>query len=93
MEISDPFSPKYDPKTIAEYNHHFKYSPALKISNDTYKKQRTLSYYYKWFYNLKKFIDNLNNLKYVVENPDSKADLFAQTAYYLIFQKFAAANS
>ncbi len=89
QKISDPFSPNYDPKMVSEYIHKFNYSPALKITNSDYKEQRTLSYYYKWFNNLKKFIDTQDKFSEFMENPSNKPDLYAKLAFYLIFQKFA----
>ena len=78
---------------VAEYFHNLKYNPALKITNSTYKNQRTLSYYYKWFHNLQKFINTLDNLSDFVKNPSNKPDLYTKLAYYLIFQKFAGLES
>jgi len=92
QKITDPFSPEYDPKMVSEYIHKFKYSPALKISNSTYKKQRTLSYYYKWFNNLQKFIDISEDLNEFAKNPSNNPNLFTQLANYLISHKFAGLN-
>ena len=92
QEKSDPFNPNYDHKLVSEYIHKFKYSPALKISNSTYKNQRTLSYYYKWFNNLKKFIDTQDKLSEFVEDTANKPDLYAKLAHYLLYQKFAGLN-
>jgi len=92
QKFSDPFTPNYDPKTVSDYIHKFKYSSALKITNSTYKNQKTLSYYYKWFNNLKKFINIQDNLSKFVEDPANKSDLYAKLAHFLIFQKFAGLN-
>ncbi len=86
---TDPFNPKYDPKLVSEYIHEFKYSPALKITNSTFKNQRTLSYYYRWFDNLRNFIDIQDNLTNFIKDPTNNQDLYTKLAHYLIFQKFA----